>query len=35
MDPTCPRIASLLLLDSEGKRIAVRYFDENKCESSI
>jgi len=30
LDPTCPRVANLLLLDSEGKRIAVKYFDENK-----
>ena len=29
-DPTCPRVSNLLLLDSEGKRIAVKYFDENK-----
>ena len=30
-DHTCPRVSNLLLLDSEGKRIAVKYFDENKC----
>ena len=26
MDPTCPRVQNLLLLDSEGKRIAVKYY---------
>ncbi len=25
-DPTCPIIKSLVLLDSEGKRIAVKYY---------
>lgn len=25
-DPTCPVVKSMLLLDSEGKRIAVKYF---------
>ena len=33
-DHTCPRVSNLLLLDSEGKRIAVKYFDENKCAAS-
>ena len=26
VDPTCPLVKNLLLLDSEGKRIAVKYF---------
>ncbi|XRA97433.1 coatomer subunit zeta [Pycnococcus provasolii] len=25
-DPTCPRVKNVLLLDSEGRRIAVKYF---------
>jgi hypothetical protein len=28
-DPTVPTVQNILLLDSEGKRIAVKYFDEN------
>ncbi len=26
VDSTCPAVLNLLLLDSEGKRIAVKYF---------
>ncbi|KIY99103.1 Coatomer subunit zeta-2 [Monoraphidium neglectum] len=26
VDPTCPKVKNLLLLDAEGKRIAVKYF---------
>ena len=26
MDPTVPQIKNVLLLDSDGKRIAVKYF---------
>lgn len=26
VDPTCPTVRNVLLLDSEGKRIAVKYF---------
>ena len=26
MDPTVPQVKSVLLLDSDGKRIAVKYF---------
>ena len=26
IDPTIPRVSSMLLLDAEGKRIAVKYF---------
>ncbi|GBF91367.1 hypothetical protein Rsub_04107 [Raphidocelis subcapitata] len=26
LDPTCPKVKNLLLLDSEGKRIAVKYY---------
>ena len=26
IDPTCPKVKNLLLLDSEGKRIAVKYY---------
>jgi hypothetical protein len=25
-DPTCPIVKNLVLLDSEGKRIAVKYY---------
>ena len=28
VDPTMPVIQNILLLDSEGKRIAVKYFDQ-------
>ena len=28
VDPTMPVIQNMLLLDSEGKRIAVKYFDQ-------
>mmetsp|Transcript_19402 Transcript_19402/g.35034 ORF Transcript_19402/g.35034 Transcript_19402/m.35034 type:complete len:184 (-) Transcript_19402:281-832(-) len=28
VDPTCPVLKNVLLLDSEGKRIAVKYFSE-------
>ena len=30
IDSTVPVVQSLVLLDAEGKRIAVKYFDENK-----
>lgn len=26
VDPTCPKVKNMLLLDSEGKRIAVKYY---------
>jgi hypothetical protein len=26
VDPTCPVVKNLLLLDAEGKRIAVKYY---------
>lgn len=29
LDPTCPIIKSMLLLDSEGKRIAVKYYSQD------
>ena len=29
-DATVPTVQNILLLDSEGKRIAVKYFDENR-----
>ena len=30
IDSTVPVVQSLVLLDADGKRIAVKYFDENK-----
>lgn len=26
VDPTCPVVKNMLLLDSEGKRVAVKYY---------
>ena len=26
VDPTCPLVKNMMLLDSEGKRIAVKYY---------
>ena len=34
IDPTIPRISSMLLLDAEGKRIAVKYFTPEWCDST-
>ena len=31
LDPTCPVIKNLLLLDAEGKRIAVKYYTPEWC----
>jgi hypothetical protein len=31
MDPTLPIVKNLLLLDSEGKRIAVKYYTPEWC----
>jgi hypothetical protein len=28
-DPTCPLVKCMLLLDSEGKRIAVKYYSQD------
>lgn len=30
-DPTCPLIKALILLDSDGKRIAVKYYGSEWC----
>ena len=34
VDPTVPVVKNLLLLDSEGKRIAVKYFSSDWCVSA-
>lgn len=31
VDPTCPVVKNMLLLDSEGKRIAVKYYSPEWC----
>jgi hypothetical protein len=31
VDPTVPVVKNLLLLDSEGKRIAVKYYSDDWC----
>ena len=31
VDPTVPVVKNMLLLDSEGKRIAVKYFSKDWC----
>lgn len=32
-DPTCPVIKNMIILDSDGKRIAVKYFSPEWCVS--
>lgn len=34
-DPTCPIVKSLLLLDSDGKRIAVKYYSQDWCDPDM
>ena len=29
MDPTCPLVKKVLLLDSEGRRISVKYYSKD------
>ena len=30
IDATVPTVKNMLLLDSEGKRVAVKYYDDNR-----
>lgn len=31
LDPTIPRVLNVLIMDSEGKRIAVKYYSPEWC----
>lgn len=35
LDPTCPVVKNLLVVDSEGKRIAVKYYSNDWCVQSV
>ena len=35
VDPTVPVVKNVLLLDSEGKRIAVKYYSDDWCETLL
>jgi hypothetical protein len=34
LDPTIPRVLNVLIMDSEGKRIAVKYYSPEWCVSA-